>query len=174
MSLVECLRNQSGWKGQPHADRLSLGAFRCKLFPDTVACSAAISARCPESWLKRESSAGTCWHVGMLFSYMGGCQNHGPFLGTLNIRCRIVIGNQKGTIILTTTRMWVAQVREKWSLAASIALRMSKKATCEPKCCPGLVCPEHDAARTVCHSRIPQSVVLGKWYPSFWKTPNPM
>ena len=36
---------------------------------------------------------------------MGGCQNHGPFLGTLNLRCRIIIGNQKGTIILTTTHM---------------------------------------------------------------------
>ena len=36
---------------------------------------------------------------------MGGCQNYGPFLGTLNIRCRIIIGIQKGTIILTTTLM---------------------------------------------------------------------
>ena len=36
---------------------------------------------------------------------MGGCQNYGPFLGTLNIRCRIIIGIQKGTIILTTTQM---------------------------------------------------------------------
>ena len=36
---------------------------------------------------------------------MGGCQNYGPFLGTLNIRCRIMIGTQKGTIILTTTHM---------------------------------------------------------------------
>ena len=34
---------------------------------------------------------------------MGGCQNSCPFLGTLNIRCRIIIGTQKGTIILTTT-----------------------------------------------------------------------
>ena len=33
---------------------------------------------------------------------MGGCQNYVPFLGTLNIRCRIIIGIQKGTIILTT------------------------------------------------------------------------
>ena len=33
----------------------------------------------------------------------GGCQNYGPFLGTLNFRCRIKIGIQKGTIILTTT-----------------------------------------------------------------------
>ena len=37
--------------------------------------------------------------------YMGGCQNYGAFLGTLNIRCRIVIGTPKGTIILTTTHM---------------------------------------------------------------------
>ena len=33
---------------------------------------------------------------------MGGCQNCGPFLGTRNIRCRIIIGTQKGTIILTS------------------------------------------------------------------------
>ena len=36
---------------------------------------------------------------------MGGCQNYGPFLGTLNIRCRIILGIQKGTIILTTTHI---------------------------------------------------------------------
>ena len=36
---------------------------------------------------------------------MGGCQNYGPFLGTLNIRCRIIMGTQKGTIILTTTHV---------------------------------------------------------------------
>ena len=34
---------------------------------------------------------------------MGSCQNYGPCLGTLNNRCRILIGTQKGTIILTTT-----------------------------------------------------------------------
>ena len=38
---------------------------------------------------------------------MGGYQNYGPFLGTLNIRCRIIIGIQKGTIILTTTHVGV-------------------------------------------------------------------
>ena len=27
--------------------------------------------------------------------HMGGCRNYGPFLGTLNIRCRIIIGIQK-------------------------------------------------------------------------------
>ena len=36
---------------------------------------------------------------------MEGCQNYGPFLGTLNIRGRIIIETQKGTIILTTTHM---------------------------------------------------------------------
>ena len=35
----------------------------------------------------------------------GWCQNYGPFLGTLNIRCRIIIGTQKGTEILTTTHI---------------------------------------------------------------------
>ena len=38
-------------------------------------------------------------------SYLGSCQNYGPFLGTLNIRCRIIVGIQKGTIILTTTHL---------------------------------------------------------------------
>ena len=37
--------------------------------------------------------------------YMGSCQNYGPFLGTLNIRCRIIIRTQKGSLILTTTHM---------------------------------------------------------------------
>ena len=37
------------------------------------------------------------------------CQNEGPFLGTLNHRCRIVIGTQKGTIIFTTTQVYAMQ-----------------------------------------------------------------
>ena len=40
-------------------------------------------------------------------THMGGYQNYGPFLGTLNIRGRIIIGTQKGTIILTTSHMWL-------------------------------------------------------------------
>ena len=36
---------------------------------------------------------------------MGGCQNYGPFLGTLNIRCRIILRTQKGTLILLTTHI---------------------------------------------------------------------
>ena len=38
----------------------------------------------------------------LLKYYMDGCQNYGPFLDTLNIRGRIIIGTQKGPIILTS------------------------------------------------------------------------
>ena len=40
---------------------------------------------------------------------VGGCQNYGPFLATLNIRCRIIIGIQKEPIILTTTHVGVLE-----------------------------------------------------------------
>ena len=54
---------------------------------------------------------------------MGGCQNSDPLLDTLNIRCRIIIGNQKGTALLTTTLVpvdsalvWCTEVRvEPWA-----------------------------------------------------------
>ena len=36
---------------------------------------------------------------------MGRCQNQSPFWGTLNNRCRTILGTQKGTIILTTTHV---------------------------------------------------------------------
>ena len=42
------------------------------------------------------------YYNGLYMENMGGCQNYGPFLGTLSIRCSIVIGIQKGTIVLTT------------------------------------------------------------------------
>ena len=44
-----------------------------------------------------------------IMGYMGGCQNYGFFLGSLNNRCRIIIGIQKGTSILTTTHMSYSQ-----------------------------------------------------------------
>ena len=44
-------------------------------------------------------------YYSILGFYLGGCQNDDPFLGTLNIRCRTIIGTQKGKIILTTTHM---------------------------------------------------------------------
>ena len=37
--------------------------------------------------------------------YMGGCQNYDPFLATLHIRCRIITGIQKGTVLLTSTHI---------------------------------------------------------------------
>ena len=42
-----------------------------------------------------------------MYIYMGSCQNYGPFLGTLNSRCRTILGTQKGTIILTTTHIHI-------------------------------------------------------------------
>ena len=38
----------------------------------------------------------------------GSCQNYGPFLGTLNTRCRIILRTKKGTLILTTTHVIVS------------------------------------------------------------------
>ena len=35
----------------------------------------------------------------------GGCQNYGPFMGALNIRCRIMLRTQSRTIIWITTHM---------------------------------------------------------------------
>ena len=32
----------------------------------------------------------------MIIVDMGGCENYGPFWGTLNIRCRNIIRTQKG------------------------------------------------------------------------------
>ena len=40
-----------------------------------------------------------------IYTYIGCCQNYGPVLGTLNIRCRIIMGTPKGTIILTITHI---------------------------------------------------------------------
>ena len=39
-------------------------------------------------------------------NHVGGCQTYDPFWGTLNIRCRIVIGIQQGPITLTTTHVY--------------------------------------------------------------------
>ena len=43
--------------------------------------------------------------TGVSQSYMGGCQHYGPLSGSLNIRCRVIVGIQKGTIILTTCHL---------------------------------------------------------------------
>ena len=56
----------------------------------------------PRQWCQ---SKNCCQYGQHSCAYMGGCQNYDPFLGTQNTRCRIMIGIQKGTIILTTTHM---------------------------------------------------------------------
>ena len=71
-----------------------------------VMCGAGCAVQelltCP---LLRNLSSGSS-NISINSSYhMGGCQNYGPCLGTLNIRCRIIIRTQKGTIILTTTHI---------------------------------------------------------------------
>ena len=43
---------------------------------------------------------------------MGGCQNYGPFLGTLNIRGRNIVGIPKGTIILTIPHI----IKQSWPI----------------------------------------------------------
>ena len=52
---------------------------------------------------------------------MGGCQNYGPLLRTLDIRCRTIIGTQKGTIILTTTLLLL--VLQLGADAAAVAVQ---------------------------------------------------
>ena len=61
-----------------------------------------------------------CLGVPKTLDHMSGCQNYGPFLGTLNIRGRIIIGTQKGTIILTTSHMGTIQHRTSKAVPASI------------------------------------------------------
>ena len=55
---------------------------------------------------------------------MGGCQNYGPFLGTLNIRWRTIIGTQKGTIILTTTHIQ-EPILKRWLMMQGLDVLLS-------------------------------------------------
>ena len=55
---------------------------------------------------------------------LGGCQNYGLFLGTLNIRCRIIKGIQKGTIILTTTHLKFQDLRPSSSSGSLRRLKL--------------------------------------------------
>ena len=57
--------------------------------------------------------------LGTILGYMGGCQNCGPFLGTLNIRGRITIGTQKGTIILTTNHIRIMENQMETTILAN-------------------------------------------------------
>ena len=80
------------------------------------------------------------WELkGLLFKvYLmqkGGCQNYRPFLGTLSIRCRIIMGTQKGTIILTTTFNFGLGSRPKFE-----ALLAGGQSKCLDHRCGGLQC----------------------------------
>ena len=54
------------------------------------------------------------WPCACKVECMGGCRNYGPVLGTVNIRCRIIIGIQKGIMILTTTSILGYILRRLW------------------------------------------------------------
>ena len=62
---------------------------------------------------------------------MASCQSYGPFVGTLNnrsSRCRIMIGTQKRTIILTTTNVSTVSA----GFVGSLVLRLSVLMVEEP------------------------------------------
>ena len=92
----------------------------CGISQMASALIAACSSRSAEPWLKSllarslESevwlvelatwvSTNECMHLHVL--RMGDCQNHGPILGPLDTRRRIILRTRKETIILTTTHM---------------------------------------------------------------------
>ena len=51
--------------------------------------------------------------------HVGGCQNCGPILGTLNIRCRIILRTQKGTLFWRTTHVRILVVFSRSEVLAS-------------------------------------------------------
>ena len=68
------------------------------------------------------------WRVSL---HMGGCQNYGPSLGTLNIRCRTIIGAQKGTIILITAHIILTKAVGVTRLLLLRNPKCQAKARCE-------------------------------------------
>ena len=54
---------------------------------------------------------------------MGGCQNYGPFLGTLNNRRRIILGTQKGTLHLSVAD-GIRKKAVQWPGVSAIAQRV--------------------------------------------------
>ena len=93
---------------------------------DTVSTAAQCTQSSERSGQQEAAKTWGCFGVGVVgclanrkmlraHAQVGGCQNYGPFLGTLNNRCRIIIGTQKGTIILTITQvlnlLWPSALR---------------------------------------------------------------
>ena len=78
---------------------------------------------------------GYCWGAPtQRQTYMGGCQNCGPFLGTLNIRCRIIIRTQKGTIILRTPyyMLWAVCQAASTSIDSTCTAWQARERLCAP------------------------------------------
>ena len=77
-------------------------------------------------------------------AYMGGYQKYGPFLGTLNICCHIIIRIQKGTIILTTTHItFIKALRFRYSdtkVVGEIIGKHSGIVTCSGLDIIGILC----------------------------------
>ena len=94
--------------------------------------------------------------------YMGGCQNYGPFLGALNIRCRIITGIQKGTIILTSTH--IVHVQGVLDFIPEPVAGASRKI-------PAVVHVHHHATKSRSLNRNPSSRTLPYVEAS---TPNPV
>ena len=65
---------------------------------------------------------------------MSSVQNYGPFWGTPNTRCRIIVRTQKGTRILTTTHIpsWDMGTFGFWSRAAAPQKRSAKPSNQKP------------------------------------------
>ena len=51
---------------------------------------------CPEANCHSKSQPQIPSRSTDVYTHMGVCQNYGPLLGPLNIRCRIIIGSTKG------------------------------------------------------------------------------
>ena len=58
---------------------------------------------------------------------MAGCQNYGPFWGTLIIRCRLIIASPKWAMILTTIQMFNPKLVQGflWVLGLGLGFRYS-------------------------------------------------
>ena len=91
---------------------------------------ARISLNCAMPSYARAGFEGFGLRVGLgpfipsVVSCMAGCQNHDPFWGTLNIRCRTLKkGSKKGPFLVTTTpiALRVPKPGEGWILVPSIA-----------------------------------------------------
>ena len=65
-----------------------------------------------EKNMENEMETGTIIIIIIIIIICGWLSRLWSFSGTLNIRCRILIGIQKNTIIVTTTHVNICQLRD--------------------------------------------------------------